>query len=234
MENTIIDALNALVTKMGGDAKDNLMIVDALNDIIENYSGGGGGGDSGFTVTFTVNTILNDAEYDSTYDATCDKTAEEVITAISNGEKINVKITSLDYDETQITSYYTVLSNYAYPQEGGYSIATLTNSNKVVGFYPMDDAIVCSVYQYASVPISYLVSTNGGVAKVGYDIFTGEQAFGAYADNKMMTFTIVGKDCRPLSMSYVYNTSIATIDFVIGGVIKRYTLDSNGNFAEVV
>ena len=44
MENTIIDALNALVTKMGGNAKDNLMIIDALNDIIDNYSGGGGGG----------------------------------------------------------------------------------------------------------------------------------------------------------------------------------------------
>ena len=44
MENTIIDALNALVTKMGGNAKDNLMIIDALNDIVDNYSGSGGGG----------------------------------------------------------------------------------------------------------------------------------------------------------------------------------------------
>lgn len=82
--------------------------------------------------------------------------------------------------------------------------------------------------------ITEAVETGGGVAKVGYDIFTGEQAFGAYADNKMMTFTIVGKDCRPLSTSYVFNTSIATIDFSIGGVIKRYTLDNSGNFAEVV
>ena len=64
MGKTIIDSLNELVTKLGGDPKDNVMILDALNDIsqalggnadnkmiadalnqiAENYSGGGGGG----------------------------------------------------------------------------------------------------------------------------------------------------------------------------------------------
>ena len=231
MAKTILEALNELVEKQGGTTEDNKLIVDAINDLVET---GGSGGSSGFTVTFTVNTILNDAQYDSTFDATCDKTAEEVMTAISSGEKINLKITSLDYDESQITSYYTVLSNYAYPQESAWGVETLTSHNKVIGFHFADGAVGCSVYQYAEVPTSYLVSTNSGVAKVGYDIFTGEQAFGAYAANKMMTFTIVGENCRPLSMSYVYNTSIATIDFVIRGVIKRYTLDASGNFAEVV
>ena len=233
MENTIIDALNALVTKMGGNAKDNLMIIDALNDIIDNYSGGGGGGDSGFTVTFTVNTILYDAQYGAEFSATCDKTTEEVITAISSGEKINLKIKSLEYDESQITSYYSVLSSYAYPQDGQYGIATLTDNNKGVGFNFADNALVCSVYQYAEVPISYTIYTTGGVAKFGNDIFTGSQAHGAFVNNGMMIFQIDGKACRPMSIAYESVQQKATIDFSIGGVIKRYTLDDSGNFAEV-
>ncbi len=36
----IVDALNDISEKFGGDA-DNKMIVDALNNIVENYSGGG-------------------------------------------------------------------------------------------------------------------------------------------------------------------------------------------------
>ena len=232
MENTIIDALNALVTKMGGDAKDNLMIIDALNDIIENYSGGGGGGDSGFTVTFTVNTILYDTQYGSEFDATCDKTAEEVMSAISSGEKINLKIKSLEYDESQITSYYSVLSSYAYPQDEQYGIATLTDSNKAIGFNFADNALVCSVYQYAEVPNSYYVYTAGGVAKVGSEIFTGFQLSSVFQSNNV-TFQINSGDYKPLSCTYSNPQHKATIDFSIGGVLKRYTLDDSGNFAEV-
>lgn len=199
----------------------------------ENPFIGGGGGDSGFTVTFTVNTNFNDGALGKEFDATCDKTTEEIMSALSNGEKINLKITSLDWNEQPTTSNYTVLSSHAYPQEGAYGIETLTSYNTVIRFFYHENALKCSVYQYAEVPISYLVYTNGGIAKVGNEIFKGEQAFGAFSD-KNMTFQMNGNDYKPLSCTYNYSQQKATIDFSIGGVIKRYTLDASGNFAEVV
>lgn len=231
MAKTILEALNELVEKQGGNTEDNKLIVDALNDLVNTS---GGGGDSGFTVTFTVNTILNDAEYGAEFSATCDKTPEEVITAISSGEKINVKITSLEYDETQITRYYTVMSYYAYPQDGECGIDTFVNYNKVVGFYFADNALVCSVYPYAEVPKSLFVTTTGGVAKIGDTTLTGNLAYNNFSANRMMTFEINTNFYRPLSMTYSIAQDKATIDFSIGGVIKQYTLDASGNFAEVV
>lgn len=230
MAKTILEALNELVEKQGGNTEDNKLIVDALNDIVE--SSGGSSGGSGFTVTFTVNTVLYQAQYGAEFSATCDKTANEVMSAISSGEKINLKITSLEYDDSQVTSYYSVLSSYAYPQDGQYGIATLTDNNKVIGFGFADGSVGCSVYQYAEVPSSYYVYTTGGIAKVGNETFTGNQLVSAFGNN--ITFQINGGDYRPLSCTYSNPQHKATIDFSIGGVLKRYTLDDSGNFAEVV
>lgn len=77
MENTIIDALNALVTKMGGNAKDNLMIIDALNDIIDNYSGGGSSGGGVVALRMTYD--------EQTQTITMDKTYNELLALCKNG-----------------------------------------------------------------------------------------------------------------------------------------------------
>lgn len=216
------------VNSLGGKLIDN----QELKKLIEQ---GGGGGDSGFTVTFTVNTILDDAQYGSNYEATCDKTANEIMSAISSGEKINLKITSLDYDETMKTSHYITLSTYAYSQDGEYGITTLMDYNKSVGFYYADGAIQCSVSQYAEVPIGYIVSMPSGTAIDNYgDVFTGARANIKFADNRQITFQIEGNFYRPLSCSYNYSQQKATIAFVKDDAIKKYTLDDSGNFAEVV
>ena len=53
MAKTILEALNELVAKQGGNTEDNKLIVDALNDLVE--SGGGSSGGASFpTITITV------------------------------------------------------------------------------------------------------------------------------------------------------------------------------------
>ena len=43
MAKTILEALNELVEKQGGNTEDNKLIVDAINDLVESGGGSGGG-----------------------------------------------------------------------------------------------------------------------------------------------------------------------------------------------
>ena len=61
MAKTILEALNELVEKQGGNTEDNKLIVDALNDLVES-----GGGSSGGGVIFVIKRDANDVA-DKTY-----------------------------------------------------------------------------------------------------------------------------------------------------------------------
>lgn len=57
MTDTILEALNKLVEKSGGDPSDNKLIVDAINDLVET----GGGSRGGITLVETVQFIPSTA-----------------------------------------------------------------------------------------------------------------------------------------------------------------------------
>lgn len=60
MTDTILEALNKLVEKSGGDPSDNKLIVDAINDLVE--SGGTSGGGSLFPV-IEITATENEGDY---------------------------------------------------------------------------------------------------------------------------------------------------------------------------
>lgn len=82
MADKILEALNKLVEKSGGDPSDNKLIVDAINDLVET---GGGGGGSATIVTLTFNRNPSDP---SMWAATGDKTYEDLKPIMENGGAI--------------------------------------------------------------------------------------------------------------------------------------------------
>lgn len=75
MTDTILEALNKLVEKSGGDPSDNKLIVDAINDLVETGGGGTGGGVVALRITYD----------EQTQTAKMDKTYNELLALSKNG-----------------------------------------------------------------------------------------------------------------------------------------------------
>lgn len=78
MTDTILEALNKLVEKSGGDPSDNKLIVDAINDLVETGGGSSGGGVVALRMTYD----------EQTQTVKMDKTYNELLALCKNGAYI--------------------------------------------------------------------------------------------------------------------------------------------------
>jgi len=156
MAKTILEALNELVEKQGGNTEDNKLIVDALNDLVE--SGGGSSGGAGYekteTKVFWVDeqtiTVTNTAEegQDPNYTVSEYTNNEDVLNGLEVGTEGTCVIDGAEYKAVWSQDYVGYVRKYIAVYDGETEILKLGLSGWIdnEGFFTAEGTHTISVY----------------------------------------------------------------------------------------
>lgn len=160
MAKTILEALNELVEKQGGNTEDNKLIVDALNDLV-NTSGGGSSGGAGYekeeTKVFWVDeqtiTVTNTAEagQDPYYTVSNYTNNEEVLNGLEIGTEGTCVIDGTEYKAVWSQEYVGYVKKYISVYDGETEILQLGLGGWITnnGFFTAEGTHTISVYYFA-------------------------------------------------------------------------------------